>query len=171
LTQVVGYADIAEVGLELGHVSNAAIMYWESESANVIENPGKFIKDGKLWAPFVPKPLEVELDYSKLEKLLEEAKKIWKLKSPPKGRQGCPDCKKLQALFAIESEIEEELTAEDQRLITTVGYNSWTLNTINKRRADRKYDLAFALVSLQKGGDDPPFGQGGMAANWEFIGD
>jgi len=169
-TQVNGYANIAEVGLELGQVTNLALMYWEVQHQDVIDNPAKHVKDGTFCATFIPKPLEVELDYSKIDKLLEEGKKIWKLRTPPKHNEKCVDGKKLDALFAIQADIEDQLTGEDRRFIAKCGYTQWALDTVQRRWADRRYALASVLLAVQSlGDDDPSSGQGGMAADWEFL--
>jgi hypothetical protein len=49
--QVIGYSNIAELGLELGEVSKGGLFYWEIDDDAVKSDPAKFYRDEKLWAP------------------------------------------------------------------------------------------------------------------------
>jgi hypothetical protein len=169
--QVVGYADIADTGLGLGRVSNGGLMYWEVQHEAVLANPGKYIHDGMFWAPFAPKPHEVEIDYSRLDGPLKEAEKIWESSVPPEGRDGCKDCAKLQALFAIQSEVDKESTLRDKMLLTMAAHNPTILKDVVQHLRDRRGSCISALKTLQDEWRIPLFAEGGMAANWEFIED
>ena len=46
------------------------------------------------------------MDYSALDPLLKELKKVWKATVPPEGRDGCKDCGRRKTLNAIENSIE-----------------------------------------------------------------
>lgn len=124
--QVVGYANIAEVGLALGTVTLGGLLYWEIQTDNILAEPEGHYKSGGLWVPFKPSTVEIEIYYAILDPLLKEAKKVWKVSTPPEGADGCSDCKKLDLLFAFEQGIEAQ--------------DAWTLRMLNFR--DARHDPA-----------------------------
>ena len=110
--QVIGYSFIAEFGLDLGEVSKGGLFYWGAEYKDVVAEPDKFYRDKTLMMSFSPKPHAIEIDYSRLDAPLKEAVKLWEAKTPPERTDKCKDCKKLDALFAIETEIREAIESE-----------------------------------------------------------
>jgi hypothetical protein len=168
--QITGYGLIAEVGLKLGRVSGGALGYWDLQHQAVIDNPGKFIRDGMLWASFVPKVYAIEIDYSRIDKLLEEAIKIWQSKVPPEGRSGCRDCKKLAALFDIQASAEAELSDSAQKALWMSGNDPLVRRSLLRHIEDRKALRRSALHEIQDFDDSLCFDDGGIAANWEFPG-
>lgn len=117
--QVIGYGNIAEVGLELGRVTKGGIFYWDVQRKSVIEKPQKYVRDGCLCPPFAVSPVEVEMDFSRLDPLFKELKKVWKSKTPPAtGLENCKGCKRRNALLAI----ADSLLAEDQRAYDRAPY-------------------------------------------------
>ena len=168
--QVTGYGLIAEAGLRLGTVSAGALGYWDLQFQKVIDAPAKFIKDGMLWAAFVPKVFEVEIDYTRIDKLLKEALKIWSSKVPPEGRSKCRDCMKLEALFAIQSDVESCLTVKDQQLFRAAGNNPATQWQIMRRLRERQGIRWSALREIEDSEDGLTFDRDSLAADWEFPG-
>lgn len=167
--QVTGYALIGEVGKKLGRFSAGALCYWDIQHQSVIAEPSKFIKNGQLWTAFKPVIYEVELDYSRIDRLLTEAKKIWKSKVPPEGRKGCKDCKKLAALNALQMLVENEISVRDRRALSMSGNDPWVVRMIGNRLRDRMESRLSALHELRDAGESSTFDDDGMAANWEFF--
>jgi hypothetical protein len=168
--QVTGYGLIAEVGLKLGKVSAGALGYWDLQHKAVIDNPGKFIREGMLWAAFAPKVYEIEIDYSRIDRLLDEAIKIWESKTPPEGRSNCKDCKKLEALLAIQNNLESDLTVRDQKALWLTGNDPVVQFGIMNRLRDRQARRWSALREIQAVDDSSFFDEDSIAADWEFPG-
>jgi hypothetical protein len=162
--QLVGYSAIAEFGFELGKVTGAALGYWDMQASSVVADPGKFIRDGKIHAPMAPTVVPVEVDYSRLDSLLNEAQKIWASPVPPAGRKKCKNCKKLKALFAIQAGVENEIRFQDHRAIWASGHNPWVIQHLADR-LPREYSAAFR--ELQEEGDDLQLVD--SAATWEYF--
>ena len=59
--------------------------------------------------PFVPKPVSIDIDYKLLDAPLKEAVQLWAAKTPPDRTEKCDDCKKLDALLAIEGEFSARM--------------------------------------------------------------
>jgi len=165
--QCIGYGMIAEHGLKLGTVSKAGLFYWEVQHKAVQADPAKFYKDKKVWAPFVPKPLLVEMDYSRLAPVLKEAEKVWDAKTPPKGAEGCEDCEKLEALFAMQAQIERQLMKNDQKVLAMSGNDRLIANNIQQENYDRNRTRIEALLKVQ----DFQFAADGIVANWDLFDD
>jgi hypothetical protein len=168
--QTIGYGLIAEDGFQLGETSGGALFYWDIQHESVISNPGNFIEDGKLWTYFVPKVIPVEIDYSRIEALLKEAKKIWKSKTPPEGEKGCEDCKKLKALLAVQDGVDSELNARDQHMWYRYGNYPGVRETIARQLEDRRWAQVAALRELHESGDSLQFDEESIVSNWEFLG-
>ena len=115
-SQPIGYADIAENGLGLGEVTKIGLFYWEIQRAEVIDAPADHYEKGKVWVPFFPKPLEIDVDFEFLDPLLKTAKKLWESDTPPRGRGGCRDCIKAKALFALGDMIDQTEQIKDRRI-------------------------------------------------------
>jgi hypothetical protein len=167
--QVNGYGLIAEVGLKLGKVSGGALGYWDLQYEAVLDNPEKFIHDGMLWGAFAPTVCAIEIDYSRIGTLLDEAIKIWKSKVPPAGRTDCKDCKKLEALFAIQSEVENELTLRDRMACSMSGNNPETRRRIMMHLLDRNMLRRSALRDLEEDDGSLTLSDSGIAGNWEYF--
>jgi len=167
--QVTGYGLIAEVGLKLGRVSAGALGYWDLQHQAVVDDPAKYIRDGMLWASFVPKVYEIDIDFARIDKLLKEAIKIWKSKVPPEGRSNCPDCKKLEALFAIQTEVENGLTVRDQQMLAAGSNDPAVQWKIMTRLRDRQARRWSAIRDIEEEDDALSFGEDSLAANWEFF--
>jgi hypothetical protein len=162
--QTIGYAHITEE-INLGHVSSAALFYWDVQHTEVVANPGKFYHDGRLVAPFAPSVHEVEVDYSRLDQVLKEVKKVWMSKTPPEGREGCTDCKRFFALLAIQAEIDETLRQVDQKMLAASGNDRAMLRYVHQRSFHQKWSRIEALRAAHTG--TLLFEKDGMAANWE----
>jgi hypothetical protein len=154
--QVVGYANIAEIGLNLGTV------YWEVQTDAVLQAPEEHYDSSKtLYVPFKPAALEIEIDYSLLDPLVKEAKKVWATTVPPSGRDNCKDCQKLDALFALEQEVE----CEDAWMLKSMAFTDQHASIIGRHYMLRSRRLQ-ALSELIKF-DDRQLDSESMAANWE----
>ena len=162
--QLIGYSNIGEVGLGLGKVSGAALGYWDIRFDEVVANPGKFMRDGRIHPPIAPTVVAVEVDYSRLDSVLKQAKKIWASSVPPQGEKNCKNCKKLQALFAIQAGVENEVRVRDQQAIWASGYSPWVIDHLSGRLSREYLD---AYRDLQQEGDDLQLVD--AAATWEFF--
>jgi PD-(D/E)XK nuclease superfamily len=164
--QVIGYALIAEAGLRLGKVSKGGLFYWSAASQDVISNPSSFYRNNQLWVAFNPKPVVFEIDYDYLKSPLKEAVRLWNLESPPERSQGCSDCRKLDALFALENEVAEQTTCRDMRAIATSGNDPWVRENVTARRYRHMSARSDALMELRSEAASIKFADDGMIANW-----
>ncbi len=162
-TQVIGYADIAE-GLNLGRVSLGGLLYWEVQTDAVTANPSEHYEKGQLWMPLKPKGVEIEIDYTILDPLLEEAKKIWNSKQLPAGREGCDDCKRLDLLYAIDKKAE----MQDSQIALMYRCTPYADEASIQRNVWRQYGRLSLLSQLDELGDSM-FSSDGVASNWEFF--
>ncbi len=169
--QVIGYSFIAERGLNLGEVSKGGLFYWGSQYKDVVAEPGKFYRNKKLLMPFTPKPFAIEIDYSRLDAPLKEAVKLWEAKTPPDRTDKCKDCKKLDALFAIEAEVENQLGMNDQLVLSGAGHDRWARQYVAQRVYDRNSARSSALIKLRDEAMELNFDEHGMVANWETFHD
>jgi PD-(D/E)XK nuclease superfamily len=169
--QVIGYSFIAEFGLNLGEVSKGGLFYWGSEYKDVVAAPGKFYRNKKLWMPFAPKPHAIEIDYSRLDKPLEEAVRLWEARTPPERTDKCKDCKKLDALFAIEAEVEKQLGLSDQLVLSGSGHDRRAVQYVIRRVYNRQSARSSALLELRDDAMELTFAADGMVANWEMFHD
>jgi hypothetical protein len=161
--QVIGYANIAE-GLELGEVTLAGLLYWDMQLAGVVEKPEDYFEDGKLWMPFKPVGLEVDVDYTKLDAPIKELKRIWNAKRLPEGRDGCDDCKKMELLLGF----DEQFRVQDQVLLNKYGFDWNFRDAIRLDMFHRQQLRLKALMELEQSGD-LAFSNDGVVANWEFA--
>ena len=166
-TQIIGYGNIAEAGLGLGKTSGVFLLYWDLQHEAVISDTSSFVKNGQLWTYMIPHVHEVELDYSRLDVLLKEAKKIWKSKVPPEGKVKCKGCDELMALFALQKAVETEIYNQDQRMISMCGHSQAVVNAIVQRDYARRSRLYTAIDRLREEGSMPTLSIATMAANWE----
>jgi hypothetical protein len=162
VTQVTGYANIAE-GLGLGEVTLAGLMYWEAQVSDVLDNPSRRYVGGKLFIPFTPTCLEIKIDYSILDPLLEELKRVWEAKTSPDGREGCDDCKKLELLLAI----DEELQLQDRRVFERASDIRHIRDAFITRDYTRRQLRRQVLFDVAQLGEDA-FESTGVVANWDF---
>ena len=141
--QVVAYANIAELGLDLGRVERGGLFYWEAEVDNF--DPAKQYKDGRILPAFRVATLEIDIDYKILDRLFKEVKEVWNSRVPPDGVPGCDNCKKLARLFAIQAEID----AVDERLLYEYrAFPDMTWSVIN-RRYKRSWAMRDAFAELR----------------------
>jgi hypothetical protein len=162
-TQVIGYANIAEMGLNLGEATLAGLLYWEAGTTGVKESPSDHYDNGKLWMPFSPKGLEIKIDYKSLDPLLKEAKDVWNAKLLPESRAGCDDCLKFKLLLAL----EQKMACEDKALFDKFGRIPEIRREIQQREYMRHFGYLSLLDELRERGDGM-FNENGLIANWEF---
>jgi len=168
-SQTIGYADIAQNGLGLGEVTRAGLFYWEIQRAQVIDDPAGHYEKGKVWVPFVPRPLEFEVDFTFLDPLLKEAKKLWKADAPPAGRIGCRDCEGLKALFALNAMTDQTEETRDRQILASSGHSRDAIRIVSERIYDRRWSRVSALRELQGEGGMFNFAHDGMFSNWESF--
>lgn len=169
--QILGYSFIAEFGLKLGEVSRGGLLYWGAEHEKVVADPDKYYRSKRLWMPFVPKPLAFDIDYKQLDAPLKEAVRLWEATTPPERTAKCKDCKRLDALLAIETGVQELVTVSDQIMLNRSGNDPWIRSYVQQRAYDRLCDRRSALMDLQDLAGDLNFEHDGMIANWEVFHD
>jgi hypothetical protein len=165
--QVTGYGYIAEYGLKLGTVSKAGLFYWSADHISAVEDPGKAYKNGRLAMQFVPKPHPIDIDYGLLDKPLKEVARIWKLSTPPDGANQCSDCKKLDALFALDAEAGESTNKQDRLRISASGNKSWVRSQVYSKEFKRSQGRLAALAEIRDEVIEDGFSPYGVALNWE----
>jgi hypothetical protein len=100
--QLLGYAELLEQA-ELGPVTGAALVYFENRSKEYRDSPLDLATDDGFSLPFSITTVPVELDRKALKPLMKRFREIADLNLPPKGREGCKDCARLQYLLDDES--------------------------------------------------------------------
>jgi hypothetical protein len=103
--QVIGYSWVAEAN-ELGKIDQAGLIFTCADVEAFEKNPLACRTKTGIAIPFKFEAHEVKLDYARLTKALVESKKIWEMGLPPKGREGCKDCKILMRVFDLEEELK-----------------------------------------------------------------
>lgn len=99
--QLLGYAElIHQAGI--GEVGEAAIVYFENQSKAFREEPLDLATDNGFSIPFEITTVPVKLDRKQLRPLMKRFREIANLQLPPKGREGCRDCARLQLLLDAE---------------------------------------------------------------------
>ncbi len=90
--QLNSYALIA-TALGLGTVSRLFLVYYEPKTdvVDAVDSTGFTMR-------FTPHVLAIPLDRDGVVALLQRAKGIWELATPPAGREGCADCEKVKGL-------------------------------------------------------------------------
>ena len=169
--QVTGYSLIAEFGLKLGEVSKGGLFYWAAAHDSVVHDPGRYYSKQKLCMPFVPKPLAIDIDYKLLDAPLKEAVQLWESLTPPSRSAKCPDCRKLDALIAIEAEVQRQLNISDQIVLYRSGNDLWLRDQIQRRISDSIWAYKSALMELRDEDRNSTFADDGMIANWEAFND
>lgn len=147
-----------------GEVTLAGLLYWDAQVADVVAKPEDHFEAGKLWMSFLPKGLEIEVDYSKLDAPIKEFKRVWNAKQLPEGREGCNDCKMMEALLAE----DEQFRAEDRLAIRRYGFDRRIRDSILRDQYRRRLVRLEAFEELNNAGDWA-FSSDGVAANWEFA--
>jgi hypothetical protein len=161
-TQVVGYANIAELGLKLGKVSKGGLFYWEIDDETVTSDPARFYRGKELWVPFAVKTHSIDINYSLLDPLLKEVKQLWKADTPPVGAEKCDDCKKLDLLLAI----EDQIMIKDQKILQRFSDFPSVANPVISRMSDHrraKYSAWSEFMGQEHG---LAFADDGMFAAW-----
>jgi hypothetical protein len=167
--QCIGYSLFAEFGLMLGEVSKAGLFYWAAAHDSVVRDPWKYYTKKTLSMPFVPKPLAIDIDYKLLDAPLKEAVSLWESPTPPSRSEKCPDCRKLDALLAIEDEVQRHLNISDQILLSRSYNDFWIRNQIQKWISDSISARSSALMELRDDDRNSIFADDGMIANWEAL--
>jgi hypothetical protein len=165
--QVIGYSLIAEHGLLLGEVSKGGLFYWSANHETVISEPDQFYRGQKLWMPFSPKPHSIEIDYTRLDAPLKEAIDLWEAKTPPARSDKCSDCKKFDALLAVEAEVQTQLNLNDKMVLSGAGRSGWALDQVTRRAYIENSSRSSAMRALLDEASDLTFASDGVMANWE----
>jgi hypothetical protein len=169
--QCVGYSLIAEFGLKLGTVSKAGLFYWAAAHDSVVRDPGKYYNKQTLCMPFVPKPLAIDIDYKLLDAPLKEAVQLWESLTPPGRSEKCKDCRKLDALLAIEAEVQRNLGISDQIMLSRSRNDLRLLDQIQRRISESVWARSSALMELRDDDRNGMFADDGMITNWEVFDD
>jgi hypothetical protein len=102
---------------------------------------------------------------------LKVAKKLWKSDSPPRGREGCKDCIKANALFALGGMIDSATQIQDRQILDQSGNTPEVVRFVDQRILDRRWSRFSALRELQDENGNFNFNEDGMVANWEHFDD
>ena len=166
IAQVNAYANIAEVGLDLGEVSLGALLYWESQIDSVKEDPNKYYVRNRLLIPFSPKPIQVKIDYKLLDHLTKEFIEVTNAAAPPEGRKKCDDCKKLDLILAI----DQELRVRDKMILHQNQDRPLLRKSINNRLFLHENYLRDLLIELDEKGEGL-FSDNGLVSSWSLDSD
>lgn len=99
-TQLNGYAWIAE-GLGMGSVAGLALVYYEPVTD--IGDDGSLIEAEGFLMRFRANVLPIGLDAATIPPLIRRAREMFDAPEAPPGREGCGDCRLLDALAAAGS--------------------------------------------------------------------
>lgn len=110
--QLLGYAELIEQA-GLGEVDGAAIVYFENQSKAYRDNPLDLASSKGFSIPFEINTVPVDLDRKQLRFLMKRFRDIANLQLPPKGRDRCKDCARLQRL--LDAEVERRNAEDYQR--------------------------------------------------------
>lgn len=130
--QLLGYAELLEQA-EIGQVTAAALVYFENQSKDYREKPLDLATDTGFSLPFTITAVPVELDRKALKPLMKRFREIADLHLPPKGREGCKDCARLQYLLDDES---------NRRSVEDRQRNRDGLARVTSRRLQAERELA-----------------------------
>jgi len=103
--QLNGYAYIAEA---IGDkpVNDLYLVYFEPPSHDHFDElTSKHTTAEGFEMPFKSNIHKIRKNTKEIERLMEKANKIYEMAVPPKGRDGCEDCKRLDALLAMPKSI------------------------------------------------------------------
>ena len=98
--QLNGYAVIAEA-LGMGTVTGLGLIYFEPRTDIGEADVDALTTEEGFLMRFEAKLLNVDLNRAMIRPLLRRARELFTMPSPPAGRDGCKDCGKLDALFAL----------------------------------------------------------------------
>ncbi len=99
--QLNGYALIAE-SIGLKPVRDMFLVYFEPPYRERFDQLDlEHTTEEGFEMPFVPRVHKVRKNTKEVLELLQKAERIYDLKSPPKGTQGCEDCERLADLVGI----------------------------------------------------------------------
>ena len=99
-TQLNAYAVIAEAR-GLGRVSRLALIYTEPDTdRSVAATDGVHRPDGFIMG-FSAHVLPVNVDATTIPPLLKRVRELLDSSTPPRGRSGCKDCRKLEGLVGL----------------------------------------------------------------------
>ena len=97
--QLNGYATIAEA-LGMGKVIGLALVYYEPLVELKEDTIDGFLDVGGFKIAFAAKVVPIERDPQMIPTLLQKAKEISSMPTPPASKLGCKDCEIVQALMA-----------------------------------------------------------------------
>jgi hypothetical protein len=157
--QCIGYSYVVEAN-DIGEVSKTGLVYGDVQIDEFKDNPLKFATKTGFQLPFNFHGHEVELDYTRLTKCLEEVKKIWNLDRPPKGRDGCRDCKLLARLINFDNELQSKDNWKRGLDLKSVYDQARYRQLV---RSSDKEIAGFLSENIAE------FDEGGMWANWDFC--
>ena len=95
--QLNGYALIAE-GLGMGHVEALGLVYCEPPAGDGGGHLDACVGDRGFTMPFRATAVPVGLDRALIAPLLERAKRILDMKTPPEAREGCGECRMVREM-------------------------------------------------------------------------
>jgi len=170
-TQVNGYAFLLQRQEEEYSVSRGAIVYFEVQSDLHGDSLLKIVTRSGIRPEFRVKAVEVEINPEEIiPPLLKQAREIFDLEAPPKGRSGCEDCELVASLMDLyrAAEVADQLA------------NAWKYKDRVKLRRVLDYHLhrrasRAAWEAPRQGADDQRNGrpQGidpeGMLAVWDWT--
>jgi hypothetical protein len=97
-TQLLGYTHLLEHN-KIGKVDTAALVYFENGLKDEDLDPLDLLTDDGFDVPFRARIHEIEIDRATLDPLLKRIREFADLNGPPRGREKCQDCARLQALL------------------------------------------------------------------------
>jgi hypothetical protein len=159
--QCIGYSWVTEQN-GIGKVGTAGLVYCSVRDDEFKADPLKFKTGHGIVVPFDFEPHEVELDYPRFFKCLEEVNKVWKSDRPPAGTIGCEDCALLTRLCDFESQLRDT----DQRFISAFPEQAHAViqQDFFRRQTRRGYEIGLQDLLSEDAWDQ----EGGMWANWQF---
>ena len=78
----------------------SALIYFEPPESPTLKELGDCTKEGGFVLPLSAKVVKIDLeDFARIDDLLNKTRKIYDQTKAPEGREGCPDCKRLNTLI------------------------------------------------------------------------
>ena len=96
-TQLVGYSMIAE-SLCMGDVESIGLVYCEPPECDDDDGLDALVNGAGFSMPFKATTVPLELDRSIIPPLLRRAKEIMGMEEAPVGRDGCKECRLVEAM-------------------------------------------------------------------------
>ncbi len=75
----------------------------------------------------------------------------------------------MQAWFAIQEAVENELNVRDRKMLEMSGNSRWALQTMTQMLQDRRSSRLTALHDLHEAGDSLDFDDGSVLSDWEVF--